>query len=92
MSKSNMHVADLVGKPTYHSSFVAPAVVSSPDAALYLGVTNQTLRNWRRRGMGPDYVKLEAGNPASRVYYRISDLDSWLADNTVHVSAKKASE
>lgn len=40
------------------------------EAAEYLGVTTETLRAWRQRGVGPDYVQHEDGHaryPAERL-------------------------
>jgi hypothetical protein len=31
-------------------------------AAVYLGVTPETLRSWRRRGMGPAYCRFPGGH------------------------------
>ncbi len=31
-------------------------------AAIYLGVTPETLRSWRRRGIGPAYVRFPGGH------------------------------
>lgn len=32
--------------------------VTTPEAATLLGVSAQTLRNWRAKGIGPKYVKV----------------------------------
>ena len=44
------------------------------EAAAYLGVGVQTLRNWRHLGRGPEYLKLAPG-PRGRVVYEISGLE-----------------
>ena len=49
------------------------------EAAPILRVKGQTLKRWRAKGIGPAYVRLEGG----RVRYRLSDLEAWLAANTV---------
>lgn len=54
------------------------AALSSIEAAEYLGLSVATLRTWRCRGKGPNYVKL-----GRSVVYRIVDLDAYLADNLV---------
>lgn len=53
-----------------------PARLPSAAAARYLGVSAQTLSNWRYEGRGPTYRR--DGRPHSRVYYRVADLDAWL--------------
>ncbi len=44
-----------------------------PNAGIYLGRSEKTLAQWRSRGTGPKFIK------RGRVWYRRSDLDSWLA-------------
>lgn len=46
-------------------------------AAERLGVTPETLRNWRWRGDGPRYLKL-----GRAVRYRLIDLAAWLDERT----------
>lgn len=41
-------------------------------AAEYLRVAEETLYKWRRRGLGPRYVRR-----VGRVYYDIQDLAEW---------------
>ena len=43
------------------------------EAAIFLGVKRQTLRNWRYRGVGPPYLKLEGA-----IRYAESDLEAYL--------------
>lgn len=43
-----------------------------------LGVSLQTLANWRWSGVGPRYTKLGDGR-TSPVRYRRADVDAWLA-------------
>ncbi|POX87614.1 transcriptional regulator [Mycobacterium kansasii] len=54
------------------------ACVESTVAAPMIGVEPQTLKLWRRKGIGPRYVKF--GN---RVRYRVSDIEAWLSEHTV---------
>lgn len=57
----------------------APTVsVESAVAAPMIGVEPMTLKLWRRKGIGPPYVKF--GN---RVRYRVADIEAWLAAHTV---------
>ena len=37
------------------------ALLPAITAAAYLGVTAECLRSWRRRGVGPSYVRLPGG-------------------------------
>lgn len=48
------------------------------DAAEYLGISRQTLYNWRNAGHGPAFTLL--GN---RARYSIEDLDDYLARQRV---------
>ena len=47
------------------------------QAAAYLGVAVQTLRNWRHLRKGPPYVKLSPG-PRGRIVYLVEDLQNYL--------------
>ena len=59
---------------------MADPVLHERAAATYLAVSPHTLRDWRskRCQCGPRYVKLGPGKN-SRVAYRQSDLDAWIA-------------
>jgi hypothetical protein len=47
--------------------------MDSRQAAVYLGLSANTLNCWRsRRGDGPPFVKL-----GGKVKYRLADLDAW---------------
>jgi hypothetical protein len=46
------------------------------EAAEFLGVGKQTLRNWRSCGKGPAYLKLSPG-PRGRVGYLLEDLQAY---------------
>lgn len=51
-----------------------PPLLSTFDAADYLGVPRQTLANWRtREHAGPAYVRI-----GRRVMYRRADVDAWI--------------
>lgn len=56
----------------------AATSVESTVAAPMIGVNAATLKTWRRRGIGPPYVRF--GN---RVRYRVRDVEAWLAAHTV---------
>ena len=57
-------------------------LLTTEQAATWLGTTKRTLEDWRVRGGGPDYVKLRG----SLVHYRRSALDAfvnaWTYKNT----------
>jgi predicted DNA-binding transcriptional regulator AlpA len=63
-------------------------LLSSPEAARYLGIAPQTLRKWRLQGKGPRYVRL-GDSPRSRVMYRLADLEVWLAHRTYGSTAEE---
>ncbi len=46
------------------------------EAAAFLGVAVQTMRNWRHLSRGPAYIKLSPG-PRGRVGYLIEDLQAY---------------
>ena len=54
-------------------------LLTTSKAAARIGMTKQALSYWRKRGVGPRYIK--AG--MSRVLYRVSDLDAYIASRTV---------
>ena len=55
-------------------------LLASKEAATLLGVSEQTLRVWRVRAIGPRYFRL---GPASRtIRYRIEDLADFLIPGT----------
>lgn len=54
-------------------------ILTPAQAAIYLGCSIYTLRNWRNNKTGPKYIK-----PNSKtVRYRLSDLNAWLDEKTV---------
>ena len=59
--------------PSHHP----PALLSTADAANYLGLRPQTLRAWRFKGGGPPYIRFGA-KARGTVAYKISDLDIWV--------------
>lgn len=51
-------------------------MLTSSAAAAHLSRTPKTLANWRTTGVGPRYFR--SGKRHSRVYYRVSDLNTWI--------------
>jgi len=50
--------------------------IPAMEAAVFLGVTNQTLGHWRKKGYGPDFYQF-----GSRYYYAWEDLDKFVEQN-----------
>ncbi|MEV4270587.1 MULTISPECIES: helix-turn-helix transcriptional regulator [Micromonospora] len=48
-------------------------MASLAEVAEYLGVSPQTLYNWRHKGIGPKSRKV-----GGLVKYRLADVDAWL--------------
>jgi hypothetical protein len=55
------------------------------DAAVYLGLAENTLNRMRCEGKGPRYMRL--GN---RIFYRRADLDAYLEACTVETTDSRA--
>ena len=56
---------------------------NTASAARYLGVPEETLKQWRSRGKGPRYRKL----PNGKVDYDEGDLDAFSDSHVVEPSA-----
>jgi hypothetical protein len=56
------------------------ALLSERDAAIFLGVSRNTVLRWRNDGWGPDYLRLTGlqGSPYGAVRYKASTLRAWL--------------
>ncbi len=59
-------------------------VLNDVQAARYLGLAPQTLRNMRHYGKGPAYCKLGA-----RVVYKVGDLELYLAKRRIDPEARE---
>jgi excisionase family DNA binding protein len=64
-------------------------LLTTAQAAAYIGVTQKTLQNWRTQGKSPAYIRLGDGGPQGRCLYRLSDLDAWLAARTFRNTAEE---
>lgn len=51
--------------------------LTTPQAALYLGLSKSTLECWRARGEGPRFLKL-----GRAVRYRVEDLDAFADESS----------
>ena len=49
-------------------------LVSEADAAALLGIAQRTLQGWRRRGGGPQFLRLSRRS----IRYRRDDLAAWI--------------
>jgi excisionase family DNA binding protein len=57
-------------------------LLTTKQAANYLGVSMSVLGHWRSDRRGPRYVQV-----GSSVRYRLADLDAWIQANTVNPAA-----
>jgi hypothetical protein len=55
-------------------------LLDTPALARLLGFKEQTLRQWRCAGIGPDYIKLGPG-PKAEVRYTREDVEAYIAHN-----------
>jgi hypothetical protein len=62
---------------------VIDRLLSTEDAARYIGVSKHTLLHWRHIHCGPDHIELSPCN----LKYRVADLESWLEARKVRNSA-----
>lgn len=69
-----------MGMPTDQATSLRSAMglLSQDDLASLLDVKVQTLRQWRRLGRGPDFVRAQKS-----VYYRRTDVEKWISLNVV---------
>lgn len=56
------------------------------ELAAYLGTTTGALAQMRYRGVGPKFIKLGA----KAVRYSLTDVNAWLAANTMQCTSEKA--
>lgn len=70
----------MVGDP----GSVTPFAVSPKEAARLLNVTPGALANWRSRGRGPAYCRVEgSGSQLYRIMYLVDDLRAYVAADRV---------
>lgn len=57
-----------------------PRLLTERQAAKYIGgASSRTMKDWRSKGIGPDYLKLEGCDKMVR--YDIADLDRWITEH-----------
>lgn len=56
-------------------------IVTATQAARLLGVTADTLSNWRCIGRGPRFIKTSPTRHG-KVLYRASEVEAWLENNS----------
>lgn len=64
-------------KTSITDTAIKPRYVTTPDAAIHLGLSPRTLEKHRCYGTGPTYRKL-----GGRVVYAIDDLEAWAERGT----------
>jgi hypothetical protein len=67
------------------SSLDDEILLAESHVASWLGVATVTLRGWRRRGRGPDFVRIE-----NRPRYAVGAVRQWLAERYERRSSKTA--
>lgn len=55
-------------------------LLTSREAAAFLGVAPETLDNWRCQARGPAFIKTTP-SPRGKVLYRVSDIAAWQEAN-----------
>lgn len=56
---------------------IEPYLLTTEQAAKFLGLEAGTLQNWRNMGRGPKFVRYSKGNGRSPVRYKVKDLMEW---------------
>ena len=62
-------------------------LITEGDLAAQLKVLPRTLRNWRKRGAGPAYLRMEKA-----VFYRLTDVREWIASRVQQPSPPSTQE
>jgi hypothetical protein len=61
-------------------------VLSPQQVETEYEIAQQTLANWRWKGIGPEYVKTSPGK-GGRVKYRRTAIEAWLDRHTVRTAS-----
>ena len=70
-----------IAEKTSHS--LSDELLTPSQLAAYCKVALPTVYGWRTRGTGPRAVRV-----GGQTRYRLSDVEEWLADNKLSVSAR----
>ena len=54
-----------------------PELLDTPTLAIELDASEPTIISWRRKNVGPDFVRI-----GRLIRYKRSDVDRWLEENT----------
>lgn len=61
------------------TTVIKPRAMRATDAAKYIGVAANTLKDWRYRGVGPSYRLIQLSfNSRPTVLYLVKDLDAFI--------------
>lgn len=64
-------------KQDHDDRFVNPLIPASKMKDRFPGTTDQSWASMRHKGTGPVFVRLGG----RKVYYRVEDIDAWIAGN-----------
>ena len=59
--------------------------LTTPQVADWLGYKEETLRQWRTNGIGPDYIRVLG----KLVRYRASDVERWMDEQVQQTDGQK---
>jgi predicted site-specific integrase-resolvase len=79
-------VTDLLGI-VLQRSMTLPRYLTSAEVAEAIGVSEVTLRRWRRMGLGPTYARV-----GQRPRYPLESVEEWMADRMVVITEDPESE
>lgn len=57
---------------------MAPKLLTTAEAAKFIGISPRTLETWRSKLTGPTYIKAPG---SAAVRYRETDLEKWVEDS-----------
>ena len=63
-------------------------VLTSEEAANVIGVSEYTMRQWRREGHGPQWLRITDG-PKGGIRYRRESIDEWLKAREAQEEGKR---